>query len=86
MTLIYLAVSYFISVMNFLIFARVLLSWIARDVDNSIVSFVYQITEPILQPIRNMLQKLGVGGMLDFSPIVAMLLLQFLGRLIFSMI
>ena len=68
--------------MNFLIFARVMMSWIVRDHSNPIVQFIYQVTEPILAPIRSFLVRLGIGGMLDFSPIVAMLLIQLLGGFI----
>jgi YggT family protein len=41
------------------------------------------LTEPILAPIRNLLPNMA---MFDFSPIIAMLLLQALGRLILSAI
>lgn len=77
--LLYRSVTYFIRVMNYLIFARVMMSWIVKDYSNPIVQFIYQVTEPILAPIRSVLTKIGIGGMLDFSPIVAMLLIQMLG-------
>ncbi|HAC19532.1 MAG TPA: YggT family protein [Dehalococcoidia bacterium] len=40
-----------------------------------ILNIVYQVTEPILAPIRRVLPKLG---MLDLSPMVALLLLTFI--------
>lgn len=84
--LIVTTVSYFISVMNFLIFARVMMSWIVKDYSHPIVQFIYQVTEPILAPIRSFLTRIGIGGMLDFSPIVAMLLLQMVGRMVLSLV
>ena len=40
-----------------------------------ILIIVYQVTEPILAPIRRVLPRLG---MLDLSPMVALLLLTFI--------
>lgn len=42
--------------------------------DNPFSRFIYELTEPILEPIR----KLTGGGMIDFSPIVAYFLLRVL--------
>jgi YggT family protein len=72
--------------MNFLIFARVMMSWIVKDYSNPIVQLIYQVTEPILGPIRAVLTKVGIGGTLDFSPIVAMLLIQMLGGFVLGLL
>ena len=50
--------------------ARGVLSWINLGSDNPFVTIVYQITEPILAPIRRVLPAFGT---LDLSPMVAML-------------
>jgi YggT family protein len=64
------------------IFVRVLLSWIVTlqpgISGNPIVTFVFQITEPILAPIRRVLPAMG---MLDLSPMVALLLLYLIKAL-----
>ncbi len=52
--------------------ARVIVSWVAPSSDNPIVAVIYQITEPILAPIRKVLPSFG---MIDFSPMVAILIL-----------
>jgi len=64
---------YFFEVMNFLIFARVVISWVARGRRNQLIDIVYLLTEPILSPFRKLQQMIGIGGMLDFSPIMALL-------------
>lgn len=51
---------------------RVLISWFRLDPYNPIVRVLYDLTEPLLQPIR---QILPPAGMMDFSPLVAFLLL-----------
>ena len=56
---------------------RVLMSWINVGRDSPlypIVSIIYQITEPILAPLRRILPSFG---MLDFSPMVALFLIRF---------
>ncbi len=66
----------FISVIMFLMFARAILSWFVRDLSNPIVRFLFEVTEPLISPIRNLLQKMGLGGgMIDFSFIVTYLIL-----------
>ena len=61
------------------VLVRVLLSWIVpiqpSIASNPIIAFVFQITEPILAPIRRVLPAMG---MLDLSPMVALLLLSLL--------
>ena len=54
------------------ILGRVIISWLPISSENPIVVVLYQVTEPILGPIRAVLPRLG---MLDFSPIVAILLI-----------
>lgn len=60
--------------------ARVLLSWFPTiDRSNPIIQFVYDITEPVLRPIRNMLPP--TAGF-DFSPLIVFLIIQVLTRLL----
>lgn len=64
-------IGFLLDIALLIIFARVLLSWFP-DIDrsNPIVRFLYDVTEPILQPIR---QALPQTGMMDFSPLVVVL-------------
>ncbi len=56
-----------------LLLGRVVMSWVNPRFDSPVGRFLYETTEPILQPIRRMLPA---TGMIDFSPIVAFLLLS----------
>jgi YggT family protein len=80
------SIAKFIEVINFLIIARVLFSWISRDISNPIFRILYQLTEPILAPFRSLLSRLGVGGMIDFSPILAILALDVIGNIIINLL
>ncbi len=77
----------FVEVVNFLIIARIILSWFARDYSNPIFRMLYNVTEPILSPFRNLLFKMGIGGStVDFSPIFAILTLDMVSRLLVSIL
>ena len=66
-----------------LILARVVLSFIRINPYHPLVQMVYQLTEPILEPIRGIMPR---TGMIDFSPLIALLLLGLLRRLLFMLI
>ncbi len=56
---------------GFILLARALISWFPVDRNSSLVRFLYLLTEPVLEPIRALLPT---AGMVDFSPMVAMLI------------
>lgn len=62
-----------------LLIARVLLSWTNPMGGGGLTAFVYQATEPILAPIRRLLPP--TSG-IDWSPLIAMLLLGVILRVI----
>ena len=68
------------NLLQMLIMVRVILSWIPHDPYNQFISILYKITEPIMQPIREMLPLQNSG--FDFSPIVAYFLLGFVKKLL----
>ncbi|HLV34103.1 MAG TPA: YggT family protein [Spirillospora sp.] len=60
-----------LQIYQFILLARVLLSWFPNiDRSNPIIQFLYDITEPVLQPVRNVLPQ---TGMMDFSPLIVFL-------------
>ena len=61
-----------ISALMVLVIARVVVSWLAPTGGGGLVAFIYQATEPILAPIRRVLPS--TGG-IDWSPLIAMLIL-----------
>jgi len=82
--LIYKIISRFLSFVYLLIFARVIISWIIRDFDNKIVVFIYEVTDPIIEPFRMILDRLGLLRTFDFSPILAFFFIQFLQRMLYT--
>ena len=61
-----------------LIIIRAFLSWVNPDPYNPIVSFLYQVTEPVLYRIRRFLPFRGPG--IDLSPILVFIIIIFLDR------
>lgn len=86
--LIYESFQMLIRIIEFVILIRVILSWVPLGRDNPIVKIVYALSEPLLHPIRELLKKspLGGGMMLDFSPIILVLLLQVIQNILFSVL
>lgn len=72
---------YVLLAFSLILLARVLLTWFPNiDRYNPIVQFIYNVTEPVLRPIRNVLPQ---TGMMDFSPLIVFLILSVLMRIIF---
>ena len=73
-------IYYVIQVITIAIFARVVLSWFMVNPTSgflvSIYQVLFQITEPILGPLRRIIPTIG---MFDISPIVAIIALQIIG-------
>lgn len=62
-----------IYILNFAIIIRALMSWFNPSMENPIVRFVIEITEPVLAPLRRIVPRIG---MIDITPIVAILLMN----------
>jgi YggT family protein len=68
-----LFINLLLNILTFAIIGRALLSWVDQRGEWTITRILHEITEPILGPIRSAMPSVG---MFDFSPIIAILLLQ----------
>lgn len=66
-------------ILYWLLFARIIISWLPVDPYHSIVQFLVQVTEPLLAPFRRLPLRLG---MLDLTPLLAFFLLFFVQRVL----
>lgn len=81
------SIDKFFTVIYMLIFIRIVLSWIRTNSYNKYIVLIYQLTDPILEPFRRLISRFGLDtGMIDFSPLVAYLVLQFIENLIIKAI
>jgi YggT family protein len=71
-------IRFLCEVLTFAIFIRVILSWFVTR-PNTLTIILDKITEPILAPLRRIIPR---AGMFDFTPLVAIILLQLIARLL----
>lgn len=82
-------ISFLFQVYEFLLLIRVLLSWINVDpyrpvIDHPAIHLLVRITDPVLAPLRRLIPP--IGGAIDISPVVALLLLEIVRRLLVSVL
>lgn len=70
-------------VLNVAILIRVFLSWVPINPRSRFAQFIYEMTEPIMGPIRRLIPS--IGG-LDLSPIIALLLISVAERVLLTLI
>ena len=80
-------VSFLFQLYTFLILIRVLLSWVNTSpyqsrIDHPAVRILYRVTDPVLRPLQRLIPP--VGGVVDLSPIVALLILEVARRILVS--
>lgn len=68
-------VSIVLTLYMWVVIARAVLSWVSPDPYNPIVRFIYNVTEPVLRPLR---RRIPAFGGIDFSPILVILVIYFL--------
>jgi len=61
------------------IFVRVIMSWVPLRLPFGLNELVWNVTEPVLAPIR---RYMPIAGGMDFSPLIALLLIQILASII----
>jgi len=61
------------------IFVRVIMSWVPVRLPLGLNDLVWNVTEPVLAPIR---RYMPIAGGMDFSPFIALLLIQILTSII----
>ena len=76
-------ISLLFQVLSLAILGRVLLSWVDPMGNMRITQIIRDITEPLLAPIRSLMPNMA---MFDFSPIVAMFLVQILTGLLAELV
>lgn len=69
--------------LNIAILARVFLSWMALGGDNAFAQLIYEITEPILGPIRRVVPSFGG---LDLSPMLGLILVEVMRGVLLSVL
>lgn len=72
----------FLTIYSFCIIGRALISWVDPTMQSAPARFLVLVTEPVIAPIRSVVPTIG---MFDLSPIIALLLIQFIQRLLYRL-
>lgn len=70
-----------ITILIFAIVIRSFLSFLPQFRSNKISMILYDVTEPLLKPFQRF-QMGGAAGAIDFSPLIAIIVLNFIQSLI----
>ena len=77
-------INFIFGVYEFLILIRVLLSWVNVSPYHPLVRILYSLTDPLLKPIQRLIPP--IGGTIDISPAVALILLYIVQRVLISLL
>ncbi len=66
-------------ILTIAIFVRAIISWFPLNPGNRLAAVLYQLTEPILSPLRRVIPRMG---MIDITPMIAIILLQLIAALV----
>lgn len=80
------AVYLFCDILATLIVVEAIMSWFVMAMPpqlRRIYGFIQSLTEPFLRPFRVLLQRFSYSTGIDFSPVIAILVIQFVGRIVF---
>jgi len=69
-----------------LLFARVALTWFNLSPYSPAARALHTLTEPVLAPLRRLLDPYQRGSSLDFSPMLAVLLVEIVRRFLVAML
>ncbi len=75
LTFLKIFLNVFVQVMSVLLFLYCILSWFLPQ-DNMIRQKIDELVDPFLNPIRSVIPSVG---MFDLSPLILMLILEFIG-------
>jgi len=77
MGLLYESITILLNLIEVLILVRIVFSFLNIRGNGVLTKLVYELTEPILGPSRELASKLGLNkGMFDFSPLIAIFMLR----------
>lgn len=79
-----MTLSVLLSALEFLMLARAILSWFPMNEDNPLPRFLHAVTEPVIAPVRALLEQLNLfqGLPIDMSFFFTFILISILSMLI----
>ena len=69
------------NVLEYAILIEVVLSWVYAGRSNQYIEMLHKVTNPLLEPGRKIQERFFANMMVDFSPIIALVIIMILRRL-----
>ena len=79
-------ISIIFTALEYAIFAEVILSWVYQGRTNQYIELLHRVTRPLLEPGRKIQDRFLGNTMMDFSPIIALVILMILRRIVFGIL
>ncbi|MEX2081879.1 MAG: YggT family protein [Dehalococcoidia bacterium] len=73
---------FWIQMLTWAVVARALMSWFPIDQGSTLYQMLWRVTEPIIDPFRKVLPS---SGMIDLSPLAAIITLIILGQVVIGL-
>ena len=81
----YNIINTFFNVLEYAILIEVVLSWVYAGRSNQFTEILHKITNPLLEPGRRIQARYFANMMIDFSPIIALVILYVLRRILYAL-
>lgn len=79
---VYIVLDMLFNLLELAIFIECIASWIPQIQGNKFIDLLHSFVNPVLEPIRRLQYKLSPGLPVDFSPIFALIIIDFFKRII----
>jgi YggT family protein len=84
--LLFSALDWFLRLLELLIFIDAAASWFVRPRSNNILRFIGTIIDPVLTPCNKLQRKLAPNSPVNFSPLIAIIAIEFVRSLILNIL
>jgi len=74
------------NILYYAIIIEVILSWVYVNRTNQYIELLHKVTNPLLQPGRKIQDKYFKNMRIDFSPIIALLIIVLLKEIVFCLL
>ncbi|WP_246578117.1 YggT family protein [Clostridium frigoris] len=78
----YNVIIMFFKVLEYAILIEVVLSWVYAGRSNQFTEMLHKITNPLLEPGRKIQERYFGNMMVDFSPIIALVIIMILRKIV----
>ena len=82
----YNVIDMFFNVLEYAILIEVVLSWVYAGRSNQYIEILHKVTNPLLEPGRKIQDKYFGNMMIDFSPIIALVIIMILRKILFTLL